>query len=302
MNIKQLQYFVDICGKKNLTAVAGDFYISQQGLSSALKKMEEELGTQLFTRTSKGVEPNEYAEMILPHAKAVTEEYQLMEAKINSKKNNEAGHFNLHVNRIFLDIMPVGTEAKLQEAFPNICPDIIDAAESQALQNIDHEEADLALVSGPVDASKYARRVLNSYPYIAVVKKDSPLAERDVIYIRDLKDEQIMIMSDTANMQYNFVERCKQNGFQPNLYLFASDAMHLLALCSDTDGVGISSAFYGEYFPEHLVTTIPIGDEGFCWTIEYVYKKGRKLENHVKLWLDLFMKLAKEFFENSHGK
>lgn len=302
MNIKQLQYFVGICEKKNLTAVAKDFYISQQGLSSALKKMEEELGMGLFTRTSKGAFPNECAEMILPHARLITQEYQLMETKINSKKNDVSGHFNLHVNRIFLDILPVGTEAKLQNAFPNIFPDVEDMAEVKALENIDNETADLALVSGPVDPKKYTRKILNAYPYIAVVKRDSPLAGRDVIYVKDLKDEQIMIMSEAANMHRNFVEKCEENGFHPNLYLLASDAMHLLALCSDTNGVGISSAFYGEYFPDHLVTKIPIGDEGFLWTIEFAYKKGRKIGSHVKVWLDFFMRLAHEYFRAPGSK
>lgn len=41
---------------------------------------------------------------------------------------------------------------------------------------------------------------------------------------------------------------------------------------------------------------IPISDEDFYWTIEFVSKKGRKMEPHVKLWLDLYMRLAKEYF------
>lgn len=296
MNIKQLQYFVGICEKKNLTAVSRDFYISQQGLSSALQKMEKELGVELFTRTSKGMEPNEYAEAILPHAKLIAEEYLAIETTITSKKNHASGHFNLHVNRVFLDILPVGTEEKMKSAYPNIVPHITDMAETTALENIDHEAADLALVSGPVDSSKYTRKILAAYPYIAVVKKDSPLANKEVIYIRDLKDKQIMIVSETSNMYHNFVHQCEQNGFTPNLYLFASDAMHLLVLCADTNGVGISSAFYKDYFPNHLVSKIPIGDEGFRWTIELIHKKGRELGHHVKLWGDLYMRLAKEYF------
>ena len=296
MNIKQLQYFVEICKKKNLTIVAKDFYISQQGLSSALKKMEEELGVELFTRSSKGVELNEYAKMILPHVEQAVREYAMVETKIRNKKDSESGQFPLHVNRILLDTLPEGTEAKMLAVYPNIHPEITDISETKALQNIDNEVAELALVSGPVDSSKYARKVLNSYPYIAVVKKGSPLAKKEKIFIRELKEERIMTLSETTNAFYNFVEICMKNGFYPKPYLFASDAMHLLALCSDTDGVGVISTFYGEYFSNDLVKKIPIADKDFFWTIEFAYKKGRVLENHVKLWLELFLQLAKEYF------
>ncbi len=297
MNIKQFQYFISICEKKNLTAVASDFYISQQGLSSALKKMESELGIPLFERNSRGVVPNEYAEMILPHARQLVQEYQKIEIGIRNKKESESGRFQLNVNRIFLDILPVGTEATMGKIYPRIYPDISDVSESAALRNICDETADLALVSGPVDETRYARKVLNTYPYIALVKNDSPLAKKKKIFIKELENERIMTFSEKSNLHHNFVLACKRNGFNPNLFLLASDATHLLALCSDTEGIGIISSFYVKFFPDHLVKKIPIADDDFIWTIEFVYKKDRPLDNHVRLWMELYLKLAKEYFK-----
>ncbi|MBQ9268663.1 MAG: LysR family transcriptional regulator [Oscillospiraceae bacterium] len=51
MNFLSLEYFLVVAEEKNFTTASNQLYISQQALSAHLKKLEEELGTQLFLRT-----------------------------------------------------------------------------------------------------------------------------------------------------------------------------------------------------------------------------------------------------------
>ena len=50
MQIKAFQYFDTIVEKKTLSAAAEALFISQPALSQQLRKMEEEVGAQLFLR------------------------------------------------------------------------------------------------------------------------------------------------------------------------------------------------------------------------------------------------------------
>lgn len=59
MDADQKRYFSTLCAVGNITQAARELYLSRQGLSKSMKGLEEELGTALFVRGKKGVEPTE---------------------------------------------------------------------------------------------------------------------------------------------------------------------------------------------------------------------------------------------------
>ena len=50
MDIRQLEYIIEIAKEHNITRAAKNLYVSQPTLSLYLAKLEQELGTPLFTR------------------------------------------------------------------------------------------------------------------------------------------------------------------------------------------------------------------------------------------------------------
>ena len=55
MRLEQILYLVEIERYKSMNAAAKELHVTQQNLSSAIKRLEEELQLTLITRTSKGV-------------------------------------------------------------------------------------------------------------------------------------------------------------------------------------------------------------------------------------------------------
>ena len=53
MELKQLEYFLTVSKLKSFTAAAEQLYVSQPGVTTAIKRLEEELGIQLFIRNKK---------------------------------------------------------------------------------------------------------------------------------------------------------------------------------------------------------------------------------------------------------
>ena len=50
VNFRSFRYFLTVCEMGTINAAARKLYISQQSLSQHIRKMEEELGCQLFNR------------------------------------------------------------------------------------------------------------------------------------------------------------------------------------------------------------------------------------------------------------
>lgn len=73
MRIEQLEYFLAVAESGSLNATAQQFFISQQGLSDSLKRLEKELDVVLINRSKTGVSLTAAGEQLLPYARAILE-------------------------------------------------------------------------------------------------------------------------------------------------------------------------------------------------------------------------------------
>ncbi|WP_243635344.1 helix-turn-helix domain-containing protein, partial [Tsukamurella pulmonis] len=56
-DLRRLEQFVAAMEEPSLAAAAGRLHLSQQALSAALRQLERELGTPLFTRSGRRLAP-----------------------------------------------------------------------------------------------------------------------------------------------------------------------------------------------------------------------------------------------------
>lgn len=68
MDIRHIKYFLRLYMDRNISKASENLFLSQQRLSKVIKKLEEELGVLLFVRTTSGVEPTSYGEILKNHA------------------------------------------------------------------------------------------------------------------------------------------------------------------------------------------------------------------------------------------
>ena len=71
MDFRQMQYLVTLADEEQFTRAAAVCGVSQSGLSAAVRALEDELGTTLFDRTTRRVEPTAAGRALLPHARTM---------------------------------------------------------------------------------------------------------------------------------------------------------------------------------------------------------------------------------------
>ena len=76
MTIQQIQYLVEIERSGSFSKAAQKLFVSQPVLSVAMKKLEQELGFELFIRTAQGVVMTEHGYDVLDYAHTLLRNYQ----------------------------------------------------------------------------------------------------------------------------------------------------------------------------------------------------------------------------------
>ena len=87
MTLTQLKYIIEVANAGSINKAAGNLFITQPSLSSAIAELETEIGVKLFSRNNRGIFLTPEGSEFVGYARQVVEQFDLIEAKyISSPK------------------------------------------------------------------------------------------------------------------------------------------------------------------------------------------------------------------------
>ncbi len=144
---KKMDYVYMIYKEKSFTKAAEKLYISQPCLSTAIKKLEDEIGQPLFERRYSSVKPTKIGLEYIQATEKILEIQQDFESKLKDLNILEYGKINIGgTNYVTSYILP-HIISEFSRLYPKIEINLVEAKSVELEKMLDNEDIDLLIDS-----------------------------------------------------------------------------------------------------------------------------------------------------------
>jgi LysR family transcriptional regulator, transcription activator of glutamate synthase operon len=284
MELHQLQYFIAIAEHGHFTRAAASLHVAQPSVSQQIRKLETELGAQLFHRLKRRVTLTEAGEALLPWARRIVSNIDAARTDVQELSNLERGRISIGATpSIGTHFLPA-TVAEFHRTHPGITFVLREAGSRILSSALEAGELDLALLILPVAQLAIETEMLIEEPILVAVPPDHPLSGRTSVRISDLRDEPFVLYRDGYDLREVTLSACHQAGFQPQVSLDGGEMDSVARFVNAGMGVALVPAMA---FGSDERTGIPIREPGLTRSIGVAYRRERKLSAGTRAFIEL---------------
>lgn len=185
MELYELRYFVKVAELEHMTRAAHELNLSEPALSRVIRKLEEELGTKLFTRRGRSIVLTESGSVLLARSHELLKHVGDIRAELQ-------GVQQIHqpvrlASRAAASLLP-----ELLERFHADSPDVVVSVIQNDNAIIRNQEYDLMIGGTIIQPPKSSSAVLLEDPFRVLVSRDHPLAGEGAIGLKQLDGDNLI--------------------------------------------------------------------------------------------------------------
>lgn len=194
MNIQQLRVFAVAAQCRTLTEVAEELQVKQPTVSFHLKKLETDLGVELFYKQPRQLRLTEAGMAMLPYARRITTLVEEAEQLVQEYRTGGRGTLKVGASYTPATYFLPPFLAEFQGCYPNVLPMLTVKKARTTMELLLDFEIDVAIVS----LSDGPREGLHVIPLLAdelclVLSPLHPLAAKEQIGLADLRGEPFLV-------------------------------------------------------------------------------------------------------------
>jgi DNA-binding transcriptional LysR family regulator len=188
-DFRGLRYFVAVAEELHFTRAAERLYIAQPALSEHIRRLEDELGVELFRRTTRKVELTAAGEEFLSRARRILAEADEALADASRAARGETGRIRVATGATAgLELVPRALRA-FREARPAVHLDLRQSDWEDYTYGLRDGSVEAAFVWLPFEQEDLSFVTLHVEPRVAALEAGHPLTAERELRMEQLVDE-----------------------------------------------------------------------------------------------------------------
>ncbi|WP_336786712.1 LysR family transcriptional regulator [Paenibacillus sp. MMO-177] len=296
MELRQLQYVIQIAIEKNFSRAAEKLHIAQPSLSQQLSKLEQELGVLLFRRTTNSVELTQAGQVFVEKSQTILDAIEQLKQEMDDMAQMKRGRLVVGTlpitgSHILPIVLPV-----FGELYPQIEVILVEDTTVKLEQLTANGGTDISLLTLPlVDQTLEWEPLMEEEICLAVPPTHRLAGRTDEISIGELRDEPFVGLKKGQGFRQILVNLCQQAGFTPNIVFESSNIETVQSLIAGGMGITfvpkmLTRAAGGEFVPVYLAL------EGRpSRTLIIASRKGRYLSKAAVAFIETMNKTISQY-------
>ncbi len=212
MNLRDLKYIVSVASEQNFARAADKSFVSQPTLSMQIKKLEEELGVQIFERSQKKFLVTKVGEEIVKKAEIILREAEEIKSLARNSKDPFSGEVRIGAFPTLASYFFPQIIRKISKKFPNLKLLLVEEKTEVLLEKLKNGQIDAAFVAMPCDDFGLSNQKIFEEEFLLAVSKNHHFAKLKKIEKKDLKGQELMLLEDGHCLRDQALEACSMLG------------------------------------------------------------------------------------------
>ena len=281
MELLQLKYFCHAAECENFSKTAEHYSVPTSNISSAVRRLENELGARLFDRSANKLRLNENGKIFLLHVKNSLSELAAGITALNNIDESPKGELNV----LLSSCRRIATRAieRFQKKYPNV--------RFNVKHGTSNEEFDIIISDVPPEKGNYEKCKLLTERILLAIPESSPLYTMEEPQ-NSLETARFISLGEGTRLHELTVQICNTLGFRPNVTIRTDDPYYLRKYLE----MGLGVAFFPEYSWANLAPDgVRLVDIGAPSRNIYMFTpKNREKTQTQKFFADIITECFKE--------
>src|SRR4051812_15401444 len=203
MELRHLRTIIAVARHRSFTKAAEELHLAQSAISQQIRRLETELGIEVFRRTSRSVEVTEEGKLVLAHAHRVLAEVDDLHNQLEELTGLLRGTLRIGGAYPFGPYDLYGVLADFPAPHPGVAVNMIEDTQEDMLAMVRDDELDCAFASVDPDAigQDFAATLLWEDEFVAVTAPDHPLTESAHVTFERLVSEDLITHRDNSALR-----------------------------------------------------------------------------------------------------
>lgn len=217
MDIRQLQYFVEIAKHSSFTKAAEWLHVAQPAVSISIKNLEKEIDLVLFNRQERKISLTAEGEIFLQHAQNILEDVKSTEMEMQELRGLAKGEVRIGIPPMMSAYFFPQIICDFSNRYPDLNITVSGEGATKIQKMINQGELDMGVIAGTSFPETFEVRKLLQEEVIVCAPKNHPLASKGSISLHEFAKQQLIFYKEGYYLRELIFDLLKESGLTPNI-------------------------------------------------------------------------------------
>lgn len=288
MELRHLRTALAVARHRSFTKAGDELHLAQSAISQQIRRLEAELGIEVFRRSSRSVEVTQEGRLVLAHAQRVLAEVDDLHSELERLTGLLQGTVRIGGIWPFGGYDLFGVLAEFRAQHPGVVVHMVEDTQEEMLAMLTADEVDCAFAAVDPDAigDEFAATLLWKEEFVVAAAPGHPITKHSHVTFEQLAAEDLIAYRDNSALQRRIETTLDKRGLDPQPAYVCTEMNAVRALASKGLGVAVLPRSVAEERGAPIVLR-PFGPEPLTWPVALVWRATRRQPPAAKAFLAL---------------